>query len=109
MTSTQDIVFQTDTSKINFNQVFFIFWIHEKTENRFWYYVDIDNRNCIVYATGYLIIPRCCNYNMVTDETLILEGSEVDKFLEYDQRELSVDEKQSLKEAHDLYKKYCKS
>jgi hypothetical protein len=47
---------------------------------------------------------------MATDETLILEGSEVDKFLEYDKRELSVDEKQSLKDApHDLYKKYCKS
>ncbi len=61
------------------------------------------------YVPGYLIIPRYCNYSMATDKTLILEGHEVDKFLEYDQRELSVDEKQSLKDAHDLYKKYCKS
>lgn len=64
----------------------------------------------IWYVAEYLIILRRCNYNMATDETLILEGSEVDKFLEYDKRELSVDEKQSLKDApHDLYKKYCKS
>lgn len=45
---------------------------------------------------------------MTTDKTLVLEGNEVDEFLEYDKRELSADEKQSLKKAHDLYKKYCK-
>ncbi|MGI0059348.1 MAG: hypothetical protein ACREBJ_06230 [Nitrosotalea sp.] len=45
---------------------------------------------------------------MATDKTLVLEGKEVDEFLEYDQRELSIDEKKSLKDAYDLYKKYCK-
>jgi hypothetical protein len=45
----------------------------------------------------------------MTDSTLTLEGKEAEQFLEYDQRELSEDEKRSLKEAYILYKKYCKS
>lgn len=43
---------------------------------------------------------------MVSDKTFVLVGKEVDEFLEYDQRELSVDEK-SLQEAFDIYNKYC--
>lgn len=45
----------------------------------------------------------------MTDKVLTLEGKEVEQFLEYDQRELSEDEKRSLKEAHEFYKKHCKT
>lgn len=45
----------------------------------------------------------------MNEKTLTLEGKDVEQFLEYDQRELSVDEKKTLKEAHDFYKNHCKA
>ena len=45
--------------------------------------------------------------NITHPEVLELEGTEVDEFLEYDQRELTSDEKKSLKEADAFYNTQC--
>ncbi|MHB8547495.1 MAG: hypothetical protein ACYDAJ_12100 [Nitrosotalea sp.] len=45
----------------------------------------------------------------MTEDVLVLEGKAAKEFLEYDKRELSEDEKRSLKEAYEIYKKYCKA
>ena len=47
--------------------------------------------------------------NRTLPEVLELEGNEVDKFLEYDQRKLSSDEQKSLSEADAFYNTQCPS
>lgn len=40
-------------------------------------------------------------------EVLRLSGKAAKAFLEYDQRDLTEDEKQALKKAHEYYKEHC--
>ncbi|MDE1767060.1 MAG: hypothetical protein KGI27_12440 [Thaumarchaeota archaeon] len=44
----------------------------------------------------------------MSEDILVLEGEAAKDFLEYDQRELTEDEKKTLREAREIYKKYCK-
>lgn len=44
----------------------------------------------------------------MSEDILVLEGEAAKDFLEYDQQELTEDEKKSLREAYEIYKKYCK-
>jgi hypothetical protein len=45
----------------------------------------------------------------MTDDALILEGEAAKAFLEYDSRDLTEEEKESLKKAREYYKSKCKS
>jgi hypothetical protein len=44
---------------------------------------------------------------VMTEEILKLSGKAADAFLEYDRRELTSDEKISLKKARQYYKEHC--
>ncbi|MDE1813941.1 MAG: hypothetical protein KGH87_02450 [Thaumarchaeota archaeon] len=45
----------------------------------------------------------------MTEEVLKLEGKEAKAFLEYDSRELTVEEKDSLQKAREYYNSKCKT
>ncbi len=43
----------------------------------------------------------------MTEKVPTLTGKAAEKFLEYDSRDLTIEEKRSLNEAHEFYKKHC--
>jgi hypothetical protein len=43
----------------------------------------------------------------MSDEVLKLSGKAAKAFLDYDKRELTADEKESLKKAREYYKEHC--
>jgi len=45
----------------------------------------------------------------MTEKVPVLEGKDAEEFLKYDSRELTVEEKTFLKEAHEFYKSHCKA
>lgn len=48
-------------------------------------------------------------YSIMTEEVLKLEGEAAKEFLEYDSRELTVEEKETLKKALEYYNSKCKT
>jgi hypothetical protein len=43
----------------------------------------------------------------MTEKVPTLSGKAAENFWKYDSRELTMEEKKSLKEAHEFYKKHC--
>ncbi len=54
-------------------------------------------------------MPACYNASMTHTEfkVPVLEGKDAADFQKYDSRDLTTEEKESLKAAHDFYKKHC--
>lgn len=44
----------------------------------------------------------------MTEKVPVLEGKDAEEFIEYDSRDLTTEEKESLKKAYEFYKSRCK-
>ncbi|MEW6605631.1 MAG: hypothetical protein AB1351_13220 [Thermoproteota archaeon] len=76
-----------------------------------------ENRCQLVESCANLIIIISGNYIWIKEMSTttspetkvpVLEGKDADEFQKYNSRELTLEEKASLKKAHDFYKKHCR-